>query len=120
MKAEALPNADRKLGRRGFLARLAAALALPLLGLPSARADDPPRLDPNDPAAKTIGYAEDASKLDAKKEPLFKPNSRCSNCTFYQTAQAKGEYAPCTIFAGRQVVANGWCRAWSAKPQSPG
>jgi High potential iron-sulfur protein len=117
LKAEALPNADRKLGRRGFLARLAAALALPLLGLPSARADDPPRLDPNDPAAKTIGYAEDASKLDAKKEPLFKPNSRCSNCTFYQTAQAKGEYAPCTIFAGRQVVGNGWCRAWSAKPQ---
>jgi High potential iron-sulfur protein len=117
LKAEALPNPTRRLGRRVFLARLAAALALPFLGLPSARADDPPRLDPNDPAAKTIGYTEDASKLDAKKEPLFKPNSRCLNCTFYQTAQAKGEYAPCTIFAGRQVVGNGWCRAWSAKPQ---
>ena len=118
MKAEAVPDSTRKLGRRGFLARLAAAsLALPFLGLPSARADDPPRLDPNDPAAKTIGYTEDVSTVDAKKEPLFKPNSRCSNCTFFQTAQAKGENAPCTIFAGRIVVGKGWCRAWSAKPQ---
>jgi hypothetical protein len=117
LKTEALPNPAPDLGRRGFLARLAAVLALPFLGLASAHADDPPRLDPNDPAAKTIGYTEDASKVDPKKEALFKPNSRCANCTFFQAAQAKGEYAPCTIFAGRMVVGNGWCRAWSAKPQ---
>jgi hypothetical protein len=117
LKTETLPNPGRKLGRRRFLARLAAVLALPFLGLTSARADDPPRLDPNDPAAKTIGYTEDASKVDPKKEALFKPNSHCVNCTFFQTAQAKGENAPCTIFAGRLVVGNGWCRAWSAKPQ---
>jgi High potential iron-sulfur protein len=118
LKAGPLPSSNRKLGRRGFLARLAAAsLALPFLGLPSARAEDPPPLDPNDPTAKTIGYTEDASKVDPKTEPLFKPNSRCTNCTFFQTAQAKGENAPCTIFANRIVVGKGWCRAWSAKPQ---
>jgi len=118
LKTEVLPKSTGKLGRRGFLGRLAAAsLALPFLGLPSARAQDQPQLDPNDPAAKTIGYTEDVSNVDAKKEPLLKPNSRCANCTFFQTAQAKGENAPCTIFAGRLVVGKGWCRAWSAKPQ---
>ncbi len=116
MKAEAVPNSIRHLNRRGFLSRLAvASLALPFLRLPSARAEDPPRLSPDNPAAKTIGYTEDASKVDAKKEPLFKPNSRCANCTFFQTAQAKGENAPCTIFANQMVVGKGWCRAWSAK-----
>ena len=116
MKAEAKPNLTRKLSRRGFLARLAvASLALPFLGALSARAENPPQLSPNDPAAKTIGYTEDASKVDAKKDPLFKPNSRCANCTFFQSAQAKGENAPCTIFANQMVVGKGWCRAWSAK-----
>jgi hypothetical protein len=116
VKAQAVPNPVRRLGRRGFLARLAiASLALPFLGSLSARADDPPRLDPNNPAAKTIGYTEDASKVDPKKEPLFKPNSRCANCTFFQSAQAKGDDAPCTIFANQVVAGKGWCRAWSAK-----
>ena len=105
-----------KMSRRSFLARLGvASLTLPFLRALSARADDPPRLNPNDPAAKTIGYTVDASTVDAKKEPLFKPNSRCANCTFFQTAQAKGENAPCTIFANQMVVGKGWCRAWSAK-----
>jgi hypothetical protein len=116
LKPEAASNGTPRLNRRDFLARLAvAALTLPLLGPPSARADAPPQLNPNDPAAKTIGYTEDASKVDPKKEPLFKPNSRCANCTFFQTAQAKGEYAPCTIFANQMVVGKGWCRAWSLK-----
>jgi hypothetical protein len=117
VKAEGVTHSPPKLSRRGFLAGLAVtSLTLPFLGLLSARADVPPQLSPNDPAAKTIGYTEDASKVDPKKEPLFKPNSRCTNCTFFQVAQAKGENAPCTIFANQMVVGKGWCRAWSAKP----
>jgi len=118
LKAQAVPNSTQELSRRGFLSRLAVtSLALPFLRLPSALAEDSPQLSPNNPAAKTIGYTEDASTVDAKKEPLFKPNSRCANCTFFQSAQAKGEYAPCTIFANQMVVGKGWCRAWSAKAQ---
>jgi high potential iron-sulfur protein len=116
MKTEAVPNSTQQLSRRSFLRRWAlGTLSLPFLCVLSARADDPPQLNPNNPAAKTIGYTEDASNVDPKKEPLFKPKSRCSNCTFFQTAQAKGENAPCTIFANQIVVGKGWCRAWSAK-----
>jgi hypothetical protein len=116
LKAEAVTQSTRRLSRRGFLAGLAVtSLTLPFLGVLSAHAEVPPQLSPNDPAAKTIGYTEDASKVDAKKEPLFKPNSRCTNCTFFQSAQAKGDFAPCTIFANQMVVGKGWCRAWSAK-----
>jgi hypothetical protein len=87
-----------------------------LVGLRVAHADDQGRLDPADPAAKTIGYVEDASRLDPAKEPLFKPGSRCSTCNFYQAQDAQGDSAPCTIFANRRVTAAGWCRAWAPKP----
>lgn len=105
------------LGRRQFLGRAAQAAGLmTLAGLRVARAEGPGRLDPADPAAKTIGYAEDASRLDPAKEPLFKPGSRCSTCNFYQAQDAQGDTAPCTIFANRRVAAGGWCRAWAPKP----
>jgi hypothetical protein len=116
LKAEEVPNSTRELSRRGFVARLAvASLALALPDFGATPAAEPPKLNPNDPSAKTIGYTEDASKIDPKKEPLFKAKSRCDNCTFFQSTQAKGDYAPCTIFANQMVVGKGWCRAWSAK-----
>jgi hypothetical protein len=74
-----------------------------------------PHLDPADPAAKALAYTEDASKVDAKLETVFKAGNRCANCNFFQTAQAKGAYAPCLIFPGKSVNTNGWCRSWVAK-----
>lgn len=48
-------------------------------------------------------------------ESVFKAGNHCGNCNFFQTAQAKGNYAPCLIFPGKSVNVNGWCRAWVAK-----
>ena len=103
--------------RRGFLRRfMAGAAALAFARTPQAfAADAPPHLSTSDPTAKSLGYTEDASKLDPAKEPVFKPGSKCSTCTQYQAAQASGGYAPCTIFPGKVVNANGWCKAFIAK-----
>ncbi len=107
----------RPVGRRQFLGRAVQALGLMALADPRVVfADNQGRLDPADPAAKTIGYVEDVSRLNPAKEPLLKPGSRCSNCNFYQTQDVQGDMAPCTIFANRRVAAAGWCRAWAPKP----
>ena len=103
-------------GRRRFLSQIAIGIAtLPLIRLASAQAADLPHLSPDDPAAKALAYTESAAKIDAKAEPLFKPASHCANCQFFQAAQASGGYAPCTLFPGKTVNQNGWCRAWAAK-----
>ena len=103
--------------RRRLLADFSVgAAALPLLSwVPLAHAQDLPHLSPDDPAAKTLAYTETANTIDAKSEMMFKSGSHCANCTFFHTAEAKGDYAPCTIFPGRVVNKDGWCRAWAPK-----
>ena len=110
-----MPSALRT--RRLFLQNLALAAAASAL-LPALAADDEVAImDPAAPPAKALGYVVDGGKVDSKKEPLFKAGRRCSNCASFQAAQAKGDYAPCAIFAGAGVKKNGWCRAWAAKPE---
>jgi hypothetical protein len=103
--------------RRRFLRALAAAGMLPIVGTSDAFAATAlPHLSPDDATAKSLAYTEDAAKIDAAKEPAFKQGSKCSGCAQYQSAQASGGYAPCTIFPGKSVNANGWCKAFAAKP----
>lgn len=107
---------NSSINRRSFLTRVVlGAAALPLLQMSPAHAADLPHLSPDDSAAKALAYTENAAKIDAKAEPTFKSASHCANCNFFQAAQAKGDYAPCTIFPGKSVNKNGWCRAWAAK-----
>lgn len=102
--------------RRKFLRTLAiGAAALPLARLPLARAAGLPHLSPTDPAAKAMGYTDDASKLTAATESLYKKGDDCANCALYQSAQESGGYAPCAVFPGKDVHAKGWCRAHSPK-----
>lgn len=102
--------------RRRFLLGLAGAVTLaPLLGAKVAQAADAPHLAEADPSAKALGYVENAAKIDASKEPMFKKGSKCASCALYQAAQAAGGYAPCAAFPGKSVNANGWCKAYSAK-----
>ena len=105
------------LTRRLFLQEFALATAASVLLPALAAGDDAAIMDPAAPPAKARGYVVDGGKVDSKKEPLFKAGRRCSNCASFQTAQAKGDYAPCAIFAGAEVRKNGWCRAWAAKPE---
>jgi len=99
--------------RRNFLRALA---ALPLAGvLKDVVADALPHLSPSDPTAQSLGYTENAAKIDPAKEAAYKKGSKCSACQLYQAAQAAGGYAPCAAFPGKAVNANGWCRAFAAK-----
>ena len=101
--------------RRRFLSRLALAVAtLPLMQHTQAQAELP-HLDPADPTAKALAYTEDASKVDAKAEAIFKAGNRCGNCSFFQAAQVKAAYAPCLIFPGKFVSTHGWCRSWGGE-----
>jgi len=70
---------------------------------------DAPLVTTDDPTAKALKYVEDASKASDAK-----PGSRCANCSFYQGAP-NSKQGPCTVFAGKQVKAAGWCSSWAAK-----
>ena len=74
------------------------------------------RVDPNEPQAKSLGYVEDAAKVDAKANPNFKPGQMCSNCLQVPAGKEKGDWIPCNIFAGRQVSAKGWCKVYVKRP----
>ena len=97
--------------RRRFLIQSAlAVLSLPLAArlVSRARAAELPKLPPDNPQAKALGYAEDAATV---KNPAFKAGSSCSNCQFFTAATGA-----CALFSGHSVSPKGWCSAWSRKP----
>jgi hypothetical protein len=101
--------------RRRFLQlAVTGASVLSLSGMLEATAGVP-HLTSDDPTAKSLGYVEDAAKIDPTKEAAYKKASHCASCALYQTAQAQGGYAPCAAFPGKAVNAKGWCRAYAAK-----
>ena len=53
------------------------------------------RVDPNEPQAKSLGYVEDAAKVDAKANPNFKPGQMCANCLQAPTAKPGMTEVPC-------------------------
>lgn len=76
-----------------------------------------PRLEESDSMAQALGYKHDASRVDSGQFPSRAgPDSAdefCRNCVHYQAA-ADVQWAPCTIFPGKLVNADGWCSAWAA------
>jgi len=72
------------------------------------------RVDENEPQAQALGYKHDASKVDKAKFKTYQSGQLCSNCVHFQP-KGNEEWAPCAIFAGRQVNAKGWCSAWQKK-----
>lgn len=71
------------------------------------------KADANDPSIKTF-------RTDAK--------AFCKNCAKFNLCNAADKackplagkadalaYAPCEIFSGKQVAANGWCLSWQKK-----
>jgi hypothetical protein len=65
-----------------------------------------------DAIAMQMGYKVDTTKVDEKKYATHKPVQSCANCRFFQ---GSGDSGPCQIFAGKSVVAKGWCQVWAAK-----
>ncbi|HEY0746647.1 MAG TPA: high-potential iron-sulfur protein [Steroidobacteraceae bacterium] len=108
---------QRKVSRRSILkSGLIAGAMLPVAGLITrgATAAALPPLDPSDPTAKALGFVIDASKVDTKTYPTFKPGQKCGTCAQFQGKPADTT-APCTIFAGKSVPAGGWCQVWVQK-----
>ncbi len=67
-------------------------------------------LKPDEQLAKSLGYYEDATKVDAKRWPTWKAGNVCSNCNLYKAVD--GDKGTCTIFQGKWVKAKGWCSTW--------
>jgi hypothetical protein len=109
---------DSRIDRRTLLKNvLVGVAALPAVGLvrEAAAAESAPRLDEADPLAKAMNYVHDAKKVDAAKNPQYKPGAHCANCMQLMGKEGD-EWRPCNIFQGKLVNANGWCKVWVIKP----
>lgn len=104
--------------RRGFLKAGSLAVASVIMAsharMPFGQ-ENKPHLDESDPQAESLGYRHDATKVDKKKSPTYKPGETCGNCQLFQGKPGTDEWAPCPIFPGKQVNANGWCSSYMKK-----
>jgi hypothetical protein len=66
-----------------------------------------------EPQAVALHYKADTTKVDQAKYPKHAATQRCDNCALYQTKGAAA--GACSLFAGKQVAASGWCSAWVKK-----
>jgi len=108
---------DKKIARRDVLkGALIGVAAVPVTAMfGRAEAASGP-VDPSEPQAKSLGYVVDASKVDAKANPNFKPGQACANCLQVPKGKEGGAEVPCNIFAGRLVSAKGWCKVYVKRP----
>jgi hypothetical protein len=79
-----------------------------------AQAKPLPRLDEKDPQAQALGYRNDARLVDRMKFPSYQPGVICEHCLHFE-GRKSDDWAPCKIFPGKAVAANGWCSAFQRK-----
>lgn len=94
--------------------RLIAAVPGIIMARPNLAVGQSTELQESDPAAVPFEYKADASKVDPRKSPKYKPGQTCSTCSLFfpQPASAAGG---CQLFYGKDVAAIGWCNAWESK-----
>ncbi len=95
--------------RRVFMMTLAASGAAL-----ATRANAQAMVDEKDAQAGALGYAAEASRVDAKKYAKYAAGQNCASCALYQ-GKAGDKAGGCPLFAGKQVAAAGWCSAWAKK-----
>ena len=100
------------LDRRTFCLQVCAAGSA--LSTFKALAQTPARVQESDPQAAALGYKNDTKTVDSAKFPKHEASQMCSNCQLYQ-GKPQDEWAPCALFAGKQVAGPGWCSAWVKK-----
>lgn len=71
-----------------------------------------PKLSEADPAAQSLGYREDATKVDKTRFPNYVAGQDCSNCSLYQ-GKAGDPWGGCLLFGNKQVAAHGWCKSYT-------
>lgn len=89
-----------------------------------AKAQATTALPENHPMAQTLGYIEDASKVDTAKWPKRAGEEGakqfCYNCQLMTEKGLKVEgrteaFGRCALFADGLVTENGWCNSWVLK-----
>ncbi len=103
-----------RLSRRTFVAGATAAISTLSVATTARRAEaqDMPMLQDDDPTAVALKYVSNAADAD---QGLRQSDDRfCNNCALYTGAEGSAA-APCSIFPGKQVAANGWCSVWAPK-----
>ncbi|CAB3752906.1 high-potential iron-sulfur protein [Paraburkholderia humisilvae] len=101
-----------KSSRRTFL--ITSIGAVSALALSREALADAPKVAETDPTAQALGYKADATKVDKAKFAKYAAGEACGNCSFYQ-GKPTDAFAPCPMFAGKQVAATGWCSAYNKK-----
>lgn len=105
-----------KLTRRQMLGATVVGLPAISLVVESAQAQTLPLLKPDEPAAKALGYIEDATKVDAKANPNYKPGQVCGNCLQWAEKDRKVAVGKCNLFPGKLVKNPGWCKVYVKAP----
>jgi High potential iron-sulfur protein len=102
--------------RRLVNAALAVFTVTPALGLFSSetKADALTPLNTNEPSAKALNFVPDASKIDARANPVYKGGEHCASCAHYR-GKPGDPVAGCEIFPSHSVPAGGWCMVWGAR-----
>lgn len=101
----------RRIIKSGIAAGIAGSLPV-IVGVRGVMADELPHLDESDGTAKALGYVHDASRVDDATRGGA--GHLCKTCRFYTDASAQ-VWGPCTLFPGKAVNANGWCKGWVAR-----
>lgn len=110
-----MKNPTKNLTRRQFVS---IGVVASLAGIPAiastrgAAAAGLPRLDEADSTAKALSYVHDASRVDGATRGG--DDRICLTCRFYTDATAQS-WGPCSLFPGKAVNANGWCKGWVAR-----
>ena len=92
---------------------LTAVVAASIIAPNAVYADDLPMVTEDDPMAMGLGYKIDTATVDAAKQPKHAADQSCANCALFTAT--KDAVGTCTIFAGKQVNATGWCTAYTKK-----
>jgi hypothetical protein len=103
--------------RREFVVSLGSMVGAAALGAalpPVAFARALPHLTAQDPQALALHYTEDASQIDASKNPTHTAGAKCANCRLYQGASGE-PFGACQLYPGRAVSTNGWCMGYQKK-----
>ena len=111
MKQDIINTSRRKILKKSLLGMTAIA-ASSIISV-RAYADELPDLGEDDPIAMGLHYKKDTLTVDATKHAKHTPDQNCGNCILYTSKS--DEAGLCTIFAGKQVRAAGWCTAYARK-----
>ena len=73
-----------------------------------------PHLTVQDSQALALHYTEDASRIEASKDPSHTAGAKCANCKLYQGSNG-APFGACQLYPGKAVSADGWCMGYQKK-----